>query len=125
VFLGFKSEGVNVDTSGGNVGVMLVRLDQVEVRSESLLETIVTVKLELGTDGGVSSSVDGAKTGVISIVSSSGKSTEISGGKIGSVGSRADWESWLSYLRIGLGSGESTSTSGDTGLVQVFEVFGI
>ena len=117
MFLGFKSEGVNVDTSGGNVGVVLVRLDQVEVRSESLLETIVTVELEFGTDGGVSSGIDGAETSVISIISSSGKSTEISGGKIGSVGSRTDWESGLSYLSIGLGSRVSTGTSRDTGLV--------
>ena len=117
MFLGFKGERVNVDTGGGDVGVVLVRLDQVEVRSESLLETIVTVELELGTDGGVSSGVDGSETSVISIVSSSGKSTEISGGKIGSVGSGADRESGLSYLSIGLGSRVSTGSSRDTSLL--------
>jgi len=31
VFLGLEGEGVDVDANGGDVGVVLVRLDQVEV----------------------------------------------------------------------------------------------
>ena len=80
VFFGFKSKGVNIDASWGDVGVVLVRLDQVEVRSEAFLEAIVAVELEFGTDDGVTASVDGAETSVIGVVTSGGDGTEISGG---------------------------------------------
>jgi len=49
VVLRLEGEGVHVDTDGGDVGVVLVRLDQVEVASLALSEPIVTVELDLGS----------------------------------------------------------------------------
>ena len=48
VVLRLEGEGVDVDTNGGDVGVVLVRLDQVEVLALTLREPIVAVKLDLG-----------------------------------------------------------------------------
>jgi hypothetical protein len=53
VLLGVEGEGIDVDTNGRDVGVVLVRLDLVEVAALALLETIVTVELDLGNDGRV------------------------------------------------------------------------
>lgn len=46
VFFGLKAEGVDVDASLGDVGVVLVRLDKVEVLAEAFGETVVSVELE-------------------------------------------------------------------------------
>ena len=46
--LRLEGEGVDVDTNGGDVGVVLVRLDQVEVLALALGEPIVAVELDLG-----------------------------------------------------------------------------
>jgi len=46
VLLRLEGEGVDVDADGGDVGVVLVRLDLVEVASLAHLEPIVTVELE-------------------------------------------------------------------------------
>ena len=43
-----EGKRVDVDADRGDVGVVLVRLDQVEVASLALRETIVTVELDLG-----------------------------------------------------------------------------
>jgi len=48
VLLGLERERVHVDAHGGDVRVVLVRLDQVEVLALALRETIVTVELDLG-----------------------------------------------------------------------------
>ena len=48
MFFRFETEGVNIDTGGRDIGVVLVRLDKVEVSAISFGETIVTVKLEFG-----------------------------------------------------------------------------
>jgi len=48
VVLRLEGEGVDVDTNGGDVGVVLVRLDQVEVLALTLREPIVAVELDLG-----------------------------------------------------------------------------
>jgi len=80
VFFGLEGEGVNIDTGNWDVGVALIRLDKVEVRTKAFLETIVTVELELSTDDGVTASVDGAETGVIGVITGGGDGTEISGG---------------------------------------------
>jgi hypothetical protein len=48
-----KGEGVNVDALVGVAGVGLVRLDPGEVRSFTLREAILAVKLELGSDDGI------------------------------------------------------------------------
>jgi len=48
VLLGLEGKRVDVDADRGDVGVVLVRLDQVEVASLALRETIVTVELDLG-----------------------------------------------------------------------------
>jgi hypothetical protein len=46
--------------------VVLVRLNKVEVRTKTLGETIVSVKLKLSTDDWVSASALGSKTCVVS-----------------------------------------------------------
>jgi len=53
VLLGLESEGVDVDADGGDVRVVLVRLDLVEVASLANLEAIVAVELEESRDCGV------------------------------------------------------------------------
>ena len=53
VLLGLERERVHVDAHGGDVRVVLVRLDQVEVLALALRETIVTVELDLGSDNWV------------------------------------------------------------------------
>ena len=44
---GVKGEGININTSAGNGGVMLIRLNQVEVSGITLSETVLSVQLEL------------------------------------------------------------------------------
>jgi hypothetical protein len=52
VLLGSQCEGIQVDTGIGGAGVVLVRLNQVEVGSLTLREAVLAVKLELsGNDG--------------------------------------------------------------------------
>ena len=46
--------------------MVLVRLNKIEVRTKTLGETIVAVKLELSTDDWVSAGALGSKTGVVS-----------------------------------------------------------
>jgi len=53
VLLRLECEGVHVDTAGRGAGVVLVRLDAVEVTSLALRETILAVELELGNLHGV------------------------------------------------------------------------
>jgi len=53
MLLGPQGKRVNVDTSVGSAGVVLVRLDEVEVSSFALREAILAVKLELSGDDGV------------------------------------------------------------------------
>jgi hypothetical protein len=66
VFFGFKTEGINVDTGSGAVGVVLVRLNQVEVATITFRESVVAVELEFGRSNGVYTTVkngiDGSKT---------------------------------------------------------------
>ncbi len=53
MLLGVQGEGVDVDTDGRDVGVVLVRLHLVKVAALTLLETVVAVELDLGYDGRV------------------------------------------------------------------------
>jgi len=53
VLLRLEGEGVDVDADGGDVGVVLVRLDLVEVAALAHLEPIVAVELEQGRDARV------------------------------------------------------------------------
>jgi len=53
VLLRAKGEGVHVDTSIGAAGVVLEGLDDIEVRSLTLREAVLAVKLKLGRDDGV------------------------------------------------------------------------
>jgi hypothetical protein len=53
VLFGPEREGIHVDTSVGSTGVVLERLDDIEVGSLTLRETILSVELELGSDDGV------------------------------------------------------------------------
>ena len=48
MLLGLEREGVDVDANSRHVGVVLVRLDQVEVLALALGEPIVAVELDLG-----------------------------------------------------------------------------
>jgi len=50
VGLRLESEGVHVDADGGHVGVVLVRLDLVEIAAFADLEAIVAIELEEGGD---------------------------------------------------------------------------
>jgi len=53
VFLRPEGKGVHVDTSIGGTGVVLEGLDNVEVRTLSLRDSVLAVKLELSGDDGV------------------------------------------------------------------------
>jgi len=53
VLLRLQSEGVHVDTSGGDVGVVLEGLHLVEIASLAHLETVVAVQLQQGSHHGV------------------------------------------------------------------------
>ena len=53
MLFGPQGKRVNVDTSVRSAGVVLVRLDEVEVSSFALREAILSVKLELSGDDGV------------------------------------------------------------------------
>ena len=48
-----QGKGVNVDASVGSTGVVLERLDNVEVGSLSLGDSVLTVELQLGSDNRV------------------------------------------------------------------------
>jgi len=50
VLLRLQSEGVDVDTDSGDVGVVLVRLDPVEVVAVTYGESVVAVQLDEGRD---------------------------------------------------------------------------
>ena len=84
----FKSKRVDVNSSNRDVSMALIRLDQVEIRAETLLETVMAVKLEFGTNNWVSSGVDGSKTGVVRVVTSGGDGTEIGWSQVIGVGTR-------------------------------------
>jgi len=49
VLLRLEGKGIHIDTHGRDVGVVLVRLHQVEVATLTLVESIVTVELDLGS----------------------------------------------------------------------------
>ena len=53
MLLGLERKRVDVDADGGDVGVVLVRLDQVEVATLALVKAIVAVELDLGRNDGV------------------------------------------------------------------------
>jgi len=53
VVLGVEREGVDVDADRGDIGVVLVGLDQVEVGAIAFGEAIVAVELDLGNGRGV------------------------------------------------------------------------
>jgi hypothetical protein len=53
VVLRVEGDGVDVDTNGGDVGVVLEGLDQVEVLALTLRETVVAVQLDLRNNRGV------------------------------------------------------------------------
>ena len=57
--------------------MVLVGLHQVEVGTKALLEAVVAVKLELGTNGGVAASVTGGKTSVVGTITGVGEGSEV------------------------------------------------
>ena len=56
MLLRLESEGVHVDTDGRDVGVVLVRLDLVEIATLANLEAVVAVELDERGDAGVATS---------------------------------------------------------------------
>tara|TARA_Y100000389_G_scaffold188089_1_gene210246 strand:+ start:150 stop:488 length:339 start_codon:yes stop_codon:yes gene_type:complete len=57
VFFRFEAEGVDVDANGRDVGVVLVRLDEIEVATHAFGETVVAIELEFGGEDRVEASV--------------------------------------------------------------------
>ena len=53
MLFGAEGKGVHVDARIGGARVVLVRLDNVEVRALALREAVLAVELELGSDDGV------------------------------------------------------------------------
>jgi hypothetical protein len=82
MLLGLQRKGIHVDSRSRNVGVVLIRLDKVEVRAKTLGETVVAVKLELSTNDWVSASALGSKTGVVSTSGSLVVIGEVDGGVV-------------------------------------------
>lgn len=65
VFNGVKSEGIDVDTSLGNTGEVLVGLDEIEVITVAGIKAVVTVELELSILDGVKTIVAEGIVGVV------------------------------------------------------------
>ena len=127
MFFRLQCERIDVNTSDWDVGMALVGLNQVEVRSKALLESIVSIELELGTNNGVSSGVDGSETGVIGVITCGGDGTEISRSQVIGVGSRSGGQVDLADLGVGsiLGNTRANSAVGgnlETSLAEVVEV---
>ena len=80
MLFGLQRKGIHVNSRSRNVGVVLVRLNKVEVRTKTLRETIVAVKLKLSTNDWVSASALGSKTGVVSTSGSLVVIREVDGG---------------------------------------------
>ena len=84
MLLGLEAERVHVDTLAGDVLVMLVRLDKVEVASITLGEPVMTVELELSSNDGVAAVLEGDGdedvVGTTSGDTGHGTSVTISGG---------------------------------------------
>jgi len=59
VLLGLEAERVHVDTLGGHILVVLIRLHQVEVATIALGEAVVAVELELSGGNGVGAVLEG------------------------------------------------------------------
>jgi hypothetical protein len=57
MFLRLETERVDIDTSSRDIGVMLVRLNKIEVATITLRETVVTVKLNLTSENRVHTTV--------------------------------------------------------------------
>ena len=94
VLLGAKGEGIHVDTGIRGTGVVLERLDNVEVSSLTLGEAVLAVKLKLGSHHRVLTPAVHVKGGLgkhegtgvrhVGTLSSVGKATEGGGGAHGS-----------------------------------------
>jgi len=99
--------------------VVLVRLNKVEVRTKTLRETIVAVKLELSTNDWVSAGALWSKTGVVSTSGSLVVIREVDGGIVVGSGTTTRGKVSPSDFGSGLGlSGLGTKRVGGTiGLV--------
>ena len=64
MLLGAKSEGIQVDTGIGGAGVVLPRLNEVEVGALTLREAVLAVELQLGSDNGVLTPAVHVKSGL-------------------------------------------------------------
>lgn len=77
MLFGFKPEGVNIDTGSGAVGVVLVRLNQVEVATFASGKSVVAVELDLGMGNGVVAAIEEEVAG---------RETDVPGGSKSRVG---------------------------------------
>ena len=64
VLFGAKGEGIQVDTGIGGAGVVLPRLNEVEVGAFALREAVLAVELQLGSDNGVLTPAVHVKSGL-------------------------------------------------------------
>ena len=64
MFLGAKSKGIQVDTGIRGAGVVLPRLNKVEVGALTLREAVLAVELQLGSDNGVLTPAVHVKSGL-------------------------------------------------------------
>lgn len=112
MLFGAQSEGVNVDTARGNVLVMLVGLDQVEVLAIASGEPVVTVELQQGLVNGVSTAFEGDRH--IHVVSTTSGNTRhgTSQGIASSTSNDGD---------VGLGEGGGDASIGNVSIIGVVE----
>ena len=64
MLFGAKGEGIQVDTGIGGAGVVLPRLNEVEVGAFALREAVLAVELQLGSDNGVLTPAVHVKSGL-------------------------------------------------------------
>lgn len=104
VLLGLEGERVDVDTSGGHVLVVLVRLHQVEVAAIALGHAVVTVELQLGNRDGV---LAGAENDGGLVGNSAASSANRHGVGIGALAGVGEVEPLLAGLHVvgGIGAG--------------------
>jgi hypothetical protein len=108
MLFGLQRKGIHVDSRSRNVGVVLIRLNKVEVRAKTLGEAIVAVKLKLSTDDWVATGALGSKTRVVSTSGSLVVIREVDGGVVVGSGtttggkvSPSDFGSSLGLSRLG------------------------
>jgi len=107
VLLGAKGEGIQVDTGIGGAGVVLPRLNEVEVGAFALREAVLTVELQLGSHDGVLTPAVHVKSG---LSKNEGAGIRESGLLLGAVDTEVG-----TVVGAGSGSPEVSSAAGGSG----------